>query len=139
MKLVEFASAEEQLALWKLVSDNVWGAISQQAKAEAKQKALKKAQAKKAPKNKARVMPLLPNVPPPPKMPTLKPIQQPYVRSVVSKPATPASGLPQQAVGATKSIQPKMPANVQQPQGGHLAFPAQKSALTSRKTGFSAE
>ena len=52
MRIVEIASAEEQLALWKLVSDNVWSAISQQAKAEAEQKALVKAQAKKAPKPK---------------------------------------------------------------------------------------
>ena len=139
MKLVEFASAEEQLALWKLVSDNVWAAISQQAKAEAEQRALKKAQAKKSPKPKRKAMPPPPSVPPPPKVPTPKPIQQPYVRRVASKPATPVSAKPQQALGAAKSIQPKMPADVLQPQGVQPTFPVQKSALTTRKTGFSAE
>ncbi len=39
MRLVEFASAEEQLALWKLVSDSVWQSISVQAQQEQKQKA----------------------------------------------------------------------------------------------------
>jgi hypothetical protein len=39
MRIVEIASAEEQLALWKLISDNVWSTISQQARTEAQQKA----------------------------------------------------------------------------------------------------
>jgi hypothetical protein len=30
MRIVEIASAEEQLALWKLVNDNVWQAIETQ-------------------------------------------------------------------------------------------------------------
>jgi hypothetical protein len=34
----EIASAEEQLGLWKLVSDNVWQAISTQAEQEAREK-----------------------------------------------------------------------------------------------------
>ena len=38
MRLVEFASAEEQMALWKLVSDSVWTSIAIQAKQEAKDK-----------------------------------------------------------------------------------------------------
>lgn len=40
MRIVEIASAEEQLALWKLISDNVWTTISQQARTEAQQKAI---------------------------------------------------------------------------------------------------
>ena len=39
MRLNEFASAEDTLALWKMISDNTWAAIAQQAEAEAKQKA----------------------------------------------------------------------------------------------------
>jgi hypothetical protein len=27
MRLVEFANAEDQMALWKLINDNVWQAI----------------------------------------------------------------------------------------------------------------
>lgn len=135
MKLVEFASAEEQLALWKLVSDNVWVAISLQAKAEAEQKAQKRAQAKKAPKPKRKGMPPPPSVPPPPKVPTPKPIQQPYVQRVVSKSATPVSVLPQQAQGAYKSIQPKLPTTTQQLPSVQHQMGLQKSGQTSRKSG----
>ena len=39
MKINEFASAADTLALWKTISDNTWAAIAQQAEAEAKQKA----------------------------------------------------------------------------------------------------
>ena len=39
MRIFEIASAEEQLALWKLISDNVWSTISQQARTEAQQRA----------------------------------------------------------------------------------------------------
>jgi len=39
MRLTEFASAADALAMWKVISDNTWAAIAQQAEAEAKQKA----------------------------------------------------------------------------------------------------
>ena len=46
MRVVEFASAEEQLALWKLVSDNVWSAIAAQAQQERRADAEKAARSK---------------------------------------------------------------------------------------------
>jgi hypothetical protein len=46
MRINEIASAEEQMGLWKLVSDNVWQAISTQAEQEARAKAEKAAAAK---------------------------------------------------------------------------------------------
>ena len=46
MRLVEFASAEEQMALWKLVSDSVWQSIAIQAKQEQQQKAKRARMAK---------------------------------------------------------------------------------------------
>ena len=46
MRIDEFASAEEQLALWKLVSDNVWAAIAMQAEQERRAKAEKAARSK---------------------------------------------------------------------------------------------
>ena len=49
MRLIEFASAEEQLGLWKLVSDNMWQAISTQAEQEKLEKAKKSAAAKAKP------------------------------------------------------------------------------------------
>ena len=39
MRIDEIASAEEQLALWKLVSDNVWSAIATQAEQERRARA----------------------------------------------------------------------------------------------------
>lgn len=50
MRIVEIASAEEQLALWKLISDSIWTTIGQQARAEAQQKAAATAQAALKPK-----------------------------------------------------------------------------------------
>ncbi len=39
MRLNEFASAADVLAMWKMISDNTWAAIAQQIETEAKQKA----------------------------------------------------------------------------------------------------
>jgi type II secretory pathway pseudopilin PulG len=46
MRIYEFTSAEEQLALWKLISDKTWLSISQQAEAERRDKAEKAARSK---------------------------------------------------------------------------------------------
>ena len=132
MKLVEFASAEEQLALWKLVSDNVWAAISQQAKAEAEQKAQQRAQAKKLHKAKHRAMPPPPSVPPPPKPFVQNPNIKPYVGKAVSKPATQLPAQPQQATGVSKSIRPKQSDNALLPQGLQQGIGSQKNAVAGR-------
>ncbi len=50
MRIFEIASAEDQLALWKLISDNVWTTISQQARTEAQQKAAAAARSRIKPK-----------------------------------------------------------------------------------------
>ena len=50
MKINEFASAEDTLALWRVISDNTWAAVAQQAEAEAKQKAERAAARKSASK-----------------------------------------------------------------------------------------
>jgi hypothetical protein len=69
MRIVEIASAEEQLALWKLISDSIWTTIGQQARAEAQQKAAATAQAvlkpKKPKKPKKLPKPILPAKPKP--------------------------------------------------------------------------
>ena len=71
MRINEIASAEEQLALWKLISDNIWTAISQQAEAEKRQRAEKAAQRRLKPKNGGRrggrkSLPPPPHITPPP-------------------------------------------------------------------------
>ena len=54
MRLVEFASAEEQIALWKLISDSVWQSLSAQQRQEAEHK---QAQKLRKPKSAARKKP----------------------------------------------------------------------------------
>jgi hypothetical protein len=53
MKIKEFANAEDTLALWKMISDNTWTAVAQQAEAEAKQKAERAAARKSTSKSGA--------------------------------------------------------------------------------------
>lgn len=62
MRLYEFASAEEQLALWKLVNDSVWQSLATQAKQQAEEQAAKQQMAKLKPKKglKAKLAPPLP-------------------------------------------------------------------------------
>ena len=46
MRLIEFANADEQLALWKLISDSVWTAVRTQAEQRARAEAERAAQVK---------------------------------------------------------------------------------------------
>jgi hypothetical protein len=131
MKIDEFTSAEEQLALWKLVSDNVWGAISKQAEDEAKERAVKKAQAKKVPKAKASSTPIPSFVPPPPPMPKAK-SQQTASKQGASNPVVRQS---QQTTGVANVIQPTAPANTQNEPYSQQALKTQQSALAVRKKG----
>lgn len=135
MRIDEFASAEEQLALWKLVSDNVWSAISQQAKAEAEQKALKKAQAQKVPKRKGLGMPPPKLVPPPPKLPTPKPNPQLTNTKPAAKAATPI----QAKMGGVVGVQPNVSADMQQPTDAQQTLGSQQSAKRRLKSGVLAK
>ena len=45
MRLDEFANAEDQMALWKLINDNVWLAIETQRQQQAREAQAKAAQA----------------------------------------------------------------------------------------------
>ena len=69
MRLVEFASAADTLALWKMISDNTWAAIAQQAEAEQRAQAERAAARKSSSKRgsgKSAVKPLpLKRLPPP--------------------------------------------------------------------------
>ena len=51
MRLYEFANAQEQLALWKLISDSVWDSISVQAQSQGQKRAKDGKAAKTAPKS----------------------------------------------------------------------------------------
>ena len=77
MRLLEFASAEEQMALWRLVSDSVWASISQQAEQERQERAAKAAQTKTPRKRLGKSMRKSSGSPAPtiaPKLPSMKPV-----------------------------------------------------------------
>jgi hypothetical protein len=72
MRLSEFANAQEQLALWKLISDTVWDSISVQAQAQEQKRAKDAKAAKKAPKSspiKLSAKRVSPPTPPKPRTP----------------------------------------------------------------------
>ena len=95
MRFNEIASADDQLALWRLISDNVWSAVL----AQAKEQARLKAQAAATPKPK-RIKPkkIVPKKPPAPKPKPPSP-----------KPHPPKSSVPQQARAVTPSRPPPLP------------------------------
>lgn len=70
MRIFEIASAEEQIELWKLVSNSMWQAMEQQRREEQQRKAAAAAKKRVAPKGGKRVgsAPVIPNPIP---MPTL--------------------------------------------------------------------
>ena len=70
MRLQEFADAEEQIKLWKLISDSVWDSIKLQAiEQEQKRNDLEKKQKKSAPRPKTVKKPKSVAAPKPPKQP----------------------------------------------------------------------
>jgi hypothetical protein len=99
MRFMEIANPEDQLALWRLISDNVWSAVMVQAK----QAAAQKAQAAATPKPKKfkpkKAIPKPPLAPKPkpqtPKPPPAKSPVPPQQRSVTpSRPSPLPSSQP---------------------------------------------
>jgi hypothetical protein len=112
VRINEIASAEEQIELWKLVSNSVWQSLQQQQKVQQQRDAAAAAARKSAPKAKrgvrgARPIPSLPKVPTPKppsptpnknSVPTANPTANPAA-PIANKPVAPAA-LP------TASVQP---------------------------------
>ena len=74
MRLQEFADADEQIKLWKLISDSVWHSIKLQAiEQEQKRNDLEKKQKKSAPRPKAVKKPKFVAAPKPSKPPKSQP------------------------------------------------------------------
>ena len=97
MRLLEFASAEEQMALWRLVSDSVWASISQQAEQERQERAAKAAQTKTSRKRSGKSMRKSSSSPAPtiaPKLPSMKPIAPNAKLNVAQTGATNAGNTP---------------------------------------------
>ena len=132
MRLIEFANAQDQIALWRLVSDSVWASISQQAEQERKQREEKTAQSKykgrRGKKSSKVAKPAVPITPP-----TTPPIANKATLNKKSQPAAqtnPQAAKMQQAV--TSAHNDKQPA-VQQAQqlGRAVATTVQPTTLNS--------
>ena len=133
MRFMEIAKPEDQLALWRLISDNVWSTVMAHAKQAAAQKAqaavspkLKKFKPKKAipkpapaPKPKSltpKSPPAKSPVPPQarsiaPSRPSPLPSSQPVLRPTHSSSFSQADlhGIQQQAQGTGQSFSPQKP------------------------------
>lgn len=145
MRLMEIASAEEQMALWKLINDNVWAAINQQARDEAERKAAEQRAAKlKGGRRKTKGATPSLRLPPPPPPKKAAPPQQQQQKSAVGVQQQPLrAATPQQL-----SAKPTQPTASQQPlpsaQPTAPTASAQPQALPSnplkppKKVGFSA-
>ena len=123
MRLMEIASAEEQMALWKLVNDNVWAAINQQARDEGARKSAEHRAAKlKGGKRKTKgAAPSLRLPPPPPPKKAAPPPTQQQKTAVGAQQQPTRAATPQQP-----SAQPTQPLRAQQP-----IAPTLKSAPTA--------
>ena len=97
MRFTEIANPEDQLALWRLISDNVWSAVL----AQARQAAAQKAQSAAMPKpKKFKPKKALPKTPPPPKPP-----------APATKPPLAKSALPRPAKMVAPSKPPPLPSS----------------------------
>ena len=117
MRLIEFVSAADTLALWKMISDNTWAAIAQQAEAEAKQKAERAAARKSNSKRgsgKSTAKPMPPKRLPPPLQHVTAPVAKDAKSASAAAQKTPK---PQQqqsvqttaGMPAVKAVQPIQP------------------------------
>ena len=110
MRFFEMASAQEQLALWRLISDNTWAAVEQQASEEAARKAQQKPIAKVGKKSAALKITPKPAIrlQPPAQKPTT-PTPTPTPKTPTSIAAKPAANFQPQAAGTAKNAaQPKV-------------------------------
>jgi hypothetical protein len=117
MRLNEFASAEDTLALWKLISDNTWAAIAQQAEAEAKQRAERAAARKSVSKRgtgKSTAKPMPPKRLPPPLQHVSAPVAKDSKSTADASNATSANSKQQSTVqnpsqSLPSAFQPQQP------------------------------
>jgi hypothetical protein len=112
VRINEIASAEEQIELWKLVSNSVWQSLQQQKREEQQRKAAAAAARKNAPKGKrgrrsAGSIPSLPKVPAP--KPTSPPQQPPPNKVAGTEPQTNAAQPAASKSLAPASAQPNAP------------------------------
>ena len=143
MKINEITNAEDMLAMWKLISDNTWSAIQQQAEQQAREKAERAANTKstKAPKRGVGRKPP-PIAPPKPKLPVVPALTQvktaniaPVQQPVISKGALPKKG-PEGAVNTPMSTAAaSLPTKPVAPSADALQKPGTQLKLMAREKG----
>jgi hypothetical protein len=122
MRIDEFASAEEQMALWKLVNDNVWQAIDAQRQQQAQAAQAKAAKAKSKPRKGHKgaspkiSIPSVGPKPPPPQKP-LAPTNPQQVKTQPPQRVTQA----QQLAMTPQGVQPRPTALAVTPANASLA------------------
>jgi len=98
MRLYEFSNAEEQIGLWKLISDNVWSAIRTQAEQQARAEAERAQQAKAKRRTKKRggtsTPPRIPKPPPLKKLATPNQTPQKTNGAIANSQVPPPNPLP---------------------------------------------
>jgi hypothetical protein len=132
MRFMEIANPEDQLALWRLISDNVWSAVMTQAK----QAAAQKAQAAATPKpKKFKPKKAIPKPPPAPKPKPPTPKPPPAKSPVPPQPRSVASSRPSPLPSSQPVIRPTHSSSFsqadlhgiqQQTQGTGQSYSAQK-------------
>lgn len=133
MRLTEFASAEDTLTLWKMISDNTWAAIAQQAEDEAKQKAERAAARKSASKRgtgKSTAKPMPPKRLPPP----LQHVSAPVAKDAkpANEPSTKKLPLPQAKAEVGNQTTQQMGGGIKQKQA-NAANPQLSNALPTKQ------
>jgi len=128
MRLQEFADAEEQIKLWKLISDSVWNSIKLQAiEQEQKRNDLEKKQKKSAPRLKAVKKPKTVAAPKPPKLPKKQQVTAKSAIPTKQQKSAPQTQKPQ--------VLPKVFSNTQK---SNLVAPQQQASSASSQTPQSA-
>ena len=140
MKINEITNAEDMLALWKLISDNTWSAIQQQAEQQAREKAAN-TKSTKAPKRGVGRKPP-PIAPPKPKLPDLPALPQvktaniaPVQQPVVSKGALPKKGPWGAANTPMSTAATSLPTKPVAPSADALQKPGSQLKLMAREKG----
>jgi hypothetical protein len=144
MKINEITNAEDIMALWKLISDNTWSAIQQQAEQQAREKAERAAKTKSTkgakrgggrkppPISIPKPKPPAVTVAPQAKSAAIAPVQQPIA---INKGPLPSKG-PEGAVNTPMSTAAtSLPTNPVAPSADALQKPGTQLKLMAREKG----
>jgi len=109
MRINEIASAEDQMALWRLVSDSVWQAIETQRQQQAQEEQAKAAKAKLKPRGSRKAKGRSAAPMPSPKPPPPKKAQPPENPSTKPNPPPAANPQAQSPAQRQQALAPQMP------------------------------